>query len=160
MKWLFGVLGIILILVAFSNPVLAEITPKEILAHADRARGNVEGIVWIIDMESIEGGRKQERTLMVQARGNNSLAEFMAPPKVKGQKFLMIDRNMWFVKPGLSKPVPISPRQKLMGGAANGDIASTNYAGDYEPTSISEEVINGEPCYVLDLKSINKKASH
>jgi hypothetical protein len=160
MKWLFSILGIVLLLTAFNTRAFAEITPQEILTHADRARGNVEGIEWTIDMESIEGGRKQERTLMVQARGNNSLAEFIAPPKVKDQKFLMIDRNMWFIKPGLSKPVPISPRQKLMGGAANGDIASTNYAGDYEPTSISEDIIKGEPCYVLDLKSTNKKATY
>ncbi|MBN1849775.1 MAG: outer membrane lipoprotein-sorting protein [Deltaproteobacteria bacterium] len=160
MKRLIEVLGIIFLLTAFHTPLLAEISPQEILAHADRARGNVAGIEWIIEMESIEADRRQERTLMVKARGENSLAEFITPPKVKGQKLLMIDRNMWFVKPGLSKPVPISPRQKLMGGAANGDIASTNYAGDYESTSITGDMVNGEPCYVLDLKAINKKATY
>lgn len=135
-------------------------SPAEILSKADRARGNVEGIEWTIDMESVERGRTQDRTITVSARGYNSLAEFIAPPKVKGQKLLMLDRNMWFVKPGLSKPVPISPRQKLLGGAANGDIASTNYAGDYEPASMSEDVVNGEECYLLDLRSTNKKATY
>jgi hypothetical protein len=96
----------------------------------------------------------------VKARGHNSLAEFTSPPKVKGQKLLMLDRNMWFVKPGLRKPVPISPRQKLMGGAANGDIASTNYAGDYEPASMSDGDVNGEPCYLLDLRAVNKKVTY
>jgi hypothetical protein len=160
MKWLVNILITITILFIFHFSVSAEMSPKEILAHADRARGNLEGIEWSIDMESIEMGRKQERTIMVQARGHNSLAEFISPPKVKGQKLLMIDRNMWFVKPGLSKPVPISPRQKLMGGAANGDIASTDYAGDYEPLSVSDESFNGELCYLLDLKAVNKKATY
>ena len=144
----------------FVVPAHAEMSPQEILSRADRARGNVEGIEWTIDMESVENGRTQERSVLVRARGYNSLAEFIAPPKVKGQKLLMIDRNMWFVKPGLSKPVPISPRQKLMGGAANGDIASTNYAGDYEPVSVSEEIVNGEECYLLDLKAVNKNATY
>jgi hypothetical protein len=135
-------------------------TPQEILSSADRARGNVEGIEWVITLESIEGNRKQSNTIRVNARENNSLAEFISPPKVKGRKMLMIDRNMWFVKPGLRKPVPISPRQKLMGGAAYGDIASTNYAGDYEPLSMVEDTVNGELCYLLDLKAVNKKVTY
>ena len=143
-----------------SKVALAEMTPKEILQKADEARGNVEGVEWEIKIESIERGRKQKRTLKIKARDFNSLAEFISPPKVKGRKLLMIDRNMWFVKPGLRKPVPISPRQKLIGGASNGDIASTNYAGDYEATHASNEKVNGEPCYFLDLRATNKKATY
>lgn len=142
------------------QPVLAGLTPKQILSRADRARGNMEGVEWEIEIESVENGRIQKRTLRVTAREYNSLAEFLSPPKVKGQKLLMIDRNMWFIKPGLRKPVPISPRQKLMGGASNGDIASTNYAGDYEPTSVADDTVNGEPCFLLDLKAANKKATY
>ena len=103
-----------------------QMSPKEMLQKADEARGNAEGIQWDISIDSIEGGREQHRTLRVNARGYNSLADTLSPANVKGQKLLMQDRNMWFAKPGLSKAVPISPRQKLMGGAANGDIASTN----------------------------------
>lgn len=147
-------------LVSYARPVFAQMTPKEILLKADQARGNVEGMEWEIRIESVENGRKQNRTLKLKARDTNSLAEFLSPPKVRGRKLLMIDRNMWFIKPGLMKPVPISPRQKLMGGASNGDIASTNYAGDYEATSVSEDTVNGEPCYLLDLIANNKKATY
>ena len=143
-----------------AKSALAEMTPKEILQKADEARGNVEGVEWTIKIESIERGRKQVRTLIIKARDFNSLAEFTSPPKVKGRKLLMIDRNMWFVKPGLRKPVPISPRQKLIGGASNGDIASTNYAGDYKVTSASEELVNEESCYLYDLTATNKKATY
>jgi hypothetical protein len=159
-KKIIQVFIIVMIAGACHSGVFANISPREILAHADRARGNVEGIEWIIQMESVEGDRQQERTMKIKARGDNCLAEYMTPPKVKGQKILMIDRNMWFVKPGLSKPVPLSPRQKLMGGAANGDIASTNYAGDYEAVSITEEIMNEEPCYILDLKATNKNTTY
>ena len=147
-------------IVFYSQPVFAEMTPKEILERADEARGNVEGVEWKIILKSIENGRKQFRTLNIKARDFNSLAKFLSPPKVKGRKLLMIDRNMWFIKPGLRKPVPISPRQKLMGGASNGDIASTNYAGDYEATAVSEDTVDGEPCYLLDLTATNKRATY
>jgi len=138
----------------------AAMNPKEILTKADEARGNAEGVEWEITIDSIEGGRQQQRTIRVTARGFNSLAEFLAPPNVKGQKLLMLDRNMWFAKPGLSKAVPISPRQKLVGGAANGDIASTNYAGDYNIVHTSEDIVSGEPCYLFDLSAVDNRATY
>ena len=138
----------------------ASLSPKDILRKADQARGNADGVEWRIDIRSVERGRQQQRTLRVRARGFNSLAEFLAPPNVKGQKLLMLDRNMWFAKPGLSKPVPISPRQKLLGGAANGDIASTNYAGDYTVVKTSEGTVNGEKCYLFDLKASDNRATY
>jgi hypothetical protein len=138
----------------------AALSPTEILRKADEARGNAEGVEWQIHIISVERGREQERTIRVRARSFNSLAEFLAPPNVKGQKLLMLDRNMWFAKPGLSKPVPISPRQKLLGGAANGDIASTNYAGDYKVEKMSQDMVNGEKCYLFDLKAADNRATY
>lgn len=138
----------------------AAMTPREILGKADEARGNAEGVVWEIDIKAIEKGRQQERTLRVSARNFNALVEYLSPATVKGQKVLMLDRNMWFTKPGLSKAVPISPRQKLLGNAANGDIASTNYTGDYKVVQTSEDMVNREPCYLFDLIAADKKATY
>ncbi|MCJ7664312.1 MAG: outer membrane lipoprotein-sorting protein [Desulfobacterales bacterium] len=135
-------------------------SPEEILRKADEARGNIEGVEWEIDLKSIERGKEQTRIIRVSARRFNSLAEFLAPPNVKGQKMLMRDRNMWFVKPGLSKAVPISPRQKLIGLAANGDIASTNYAGDYKVVHAADDTINGEACHIFDLSAVDKKVTY
>ncbi len=155
-------LTLVCIMGFFYSPVQAapDLTPQEILRKADEARGNAEGVEWEIAIDAVEGGRQQQRTIRVTARAFNSLAEFLAPPNVKGQKLLMLDRNMWFAKPGLSKAVPISPRQKLLGGAANGDIASTNYSGDYRIAQSSEEMANGEPCFLFDLAAVDKRATY
>ena len=158
--------GILLALSLFSLAAVcaprawAEMSPKEILTKADEARGNTEGMEWQIDISSVEAGRQQERTIRVTARTFNSLAEFLEPSNVRGQKMLMLDRNMWFTKPGLSKPVPISPRQKLLGGAANGDIAATNYAGDYKVVHSAMDTANGEACYLFDLEAVDKKTTY
>ena len=63
---------------------------------------------------------------------------------------------MWMSRPGPRKPIPISSRQKLSGKTAQGDIASTNYALDYNGARVREEEVSGEGCYVLDLTSGNK----
>jgi outer membrane lipoprotein-sorting protein len=159
------VMGMFLILIAFSGAIAAAagdevLSPARIIAQADRARGNLDGIVWTADITSVEQGDTQQRSLLIKNRGVNTVAEFTAPAKVKGNKIVMLDRNMWFVKPGLRKPVPISPRQKLMGGAANGDIASTNYAADYDAVPAGEEPVNEEACYVFDLTANNKKTTY
>ena len=145
--------------------ILADTVPdlekaKALLEESDLSRGNVSGIVWDIDIKSESDGDIQENTLQVLVKGSNSLAVYQSPSKVKGRKLLMKDRNMWFIKPGLSKPVPISPRQKLLGGASNGDIASTNYAGDYTIEGVTNETLNQEDCLVFDLKAKNKTVTY
>lgn len=136
------------------------LTPKQILAESDRARGSGPGLKWQIQIISMEDDREQSRTLGIQVKGDNSLARFTAPAKVKGQLMLMRDRNMWFIKPGLKKPVPISPRQKLMGGAANADIASTNYVKDYQILEMVEDEWDNHPCYRFDLQAVNRKVAY
>src|SRR5688500_3017499 len=120
-----------------STPAFAQApaTPaaEELLKDADRARGAAEdGISWEIDVETLEDGQTNKVHYLVKVKGNDALAEATAPARNKGEMMLFNDRNLWFFKPGIKKPVAISARQKLMGQAANGDIASTNYYRDYD----------------------------
>ncbi len=138
----------------------AEGTPREILQWADEARGHLKGVVWKVTILSVEGERQYERVLEVKARGHNFIASVLSPPNVKGQRLLMTEQTMWFLKPGTSRPVPITPKQKLMGAAAIGDIAATNYADGYEALSLPEESLGGETCYVFDLKASHKKSTY
>jgi outer membrane lipoprotein-sorting protein len=161
-KQLFLITGFVFVFcLSFLAPAAqAQMSNKEILQKSDEARGNADGIQWDISMKSIENGREQHRELRVIAKGYNSLVDTLAPGNVKGQKMLMQDRNMWFAKPGLSKPVPISPRQKLMGTAANGDIASTNYAGDYKIVNTEEGKVNNEACIIMNLQAVDSRATY
>ncbi|HEY6012076.1 MAG TPA: outer membrane lipoprotein-sorting protein [Nitrospirota bacterium] len=159
-----------ILLAAFSLSVLLcafidmtpaeELSAREILRHTDRARGNVGGIVWDISIVSVGEGDKQTQSMTVKVKNVNVLARFTNPPNMRDRMVLMKDRNMWFIRSGLQKPVSISPRQKLLGGAANGDIASTNYNEDYDPTLLGEEAVGAEPCYVFDLKAKNKQVTY
>ncbi len=162
MKYLIPLLVVPLLLLSLSLHALsaAELQVSDILADSDRARGNSSGLKWHIEMTSKENGRLQKRSMIVEVAGDNCLARMTAPAKVRDQLMLMRDRNMWFVKPGLRKPVPISPRQKLMGGAANADIASTNYVKDYQAVQMDEVEWNGMPCYLFDLRAVNKKVAY
>lgn len=133
---------------------------KSILARCDAARGNLAGVQWHVDVTETSENHTNERSLLVKARGFDMVAETLSPARQKGHKLLLVQNNMWFYKPGLSKPVPISLRQKLTGQAANGDIASTNYAEDYDILSVDDAEQNGEPCYLFKLKAANRTATY
>lgn len=133
---------------------------EEILTRSDESRGNLAGITWVLSIDAIEGGRSSNRTIEVQSRGYDVVAEIIEPPKRRGQKLLMVKGNMWFYKPNLSKPVPISQRQKLLGLAANGDISATNYAKDYAVIAKSEVKYAGMECYFFDLEAKSPGATY
>jgi hypothetical protein len=152
--------SLLIVLTAAGLAAASPPTPREVLDASDRARGKLPGVVWTVDMASIEQTKETRQVLEVKATGDNALAQVLEPLRSKGQMFLFVGRNMWFIKPGVSKPVPISPRQKMIGQAANGDIASTNYAGDYEGVFQAEEAVAGEPCYVIELSARNKNVTY
>lgn len=133
----------------------------ELLVEADRARGGTEtGITWSVEVETLEDGDTSKRAYVVKARGVDAHVETTAPARSKGEIMLFNDRNLWYFKPGLRKPVSISTRQKLTGQAANGDIASTNYARDYEGSVVGTETVNGEEAFKLDLKAKGKNVTY
>lgn len=153
--------GIIVLIYLAAGTAYAEgPSVKDILRHADRARGNLAGIIWDIRITTNEEGKDETRGLNVTVKGNNTLARYTSPPNMNDRMVLMIDRNMWFIRSGLKKPVSISPRQKLIGDAANGDIASTNYADDYAGTLAGEDTVKSEACHVLDLKAAGKNVTY
>ena len=128
---------------------------------SDQSRGGgLPGITWEIKVVARDGDRTDEQRLLVKAVNDSSVAETLEPARFKGSRILQVERNMWLTKPGLSKPVPISPRQRLTGQASNGDIAATNYAGDYDAKMIGTETLDGEPCYVLDLSAKHNRATY
>ncbi|HYO80042.1 MAG TPA: outer membrane lipoprotein-sorting protein [Bryobacteraceae bacterium] len=135
----------------------AEADPVRILAETDRARGGgLPGVEWTLKLSSVEGSDEDVRELVVQAHGDSSLATTVYPPRMKRAKLLQVERNMWYGRPDLRKPISISPRQRMSGPAVNGDIAATNYYGEYTPTLLREEKVGDEDTWVLDLVGKNK----
>ncbi len=133
----------------------------DLLKASDRARGGMaSGMQWEATVISVENDQTSERDFFVKAKGHSAYVEALKPAKYKGEVYIFNDRNMWFYKPTLKKPVSISARQKLSGQAANGDIASTNYARDYVATLEKKETINNKLVYVLLLKAKTKNLTY
>lgn len=143
------------------KPAATKPDAKELLQNADRARsGAASGMTWEVTLEDHDGRAPVSATYLVRSLGDDARVEVAAPPRSKGEVMLFNDRAIWFHKPGLRKPVSISARQRLSGQAANGDIATTNYARDYDGIVTGEEQVDGVAAWVLELKSKAKDTTY
>lgn len=136
----------------------APLSALQVLEATDRTRGGgLPGVSWDLKITAVDPDSGENvRILRVKADGDNSVAETTFPARAAGGRLLQLGRNMWYGRPDIQKPVSISSRQKMMGPAANGDIASTNYMKEYDGTLMPDQVIGGEPVYVLNLVGKNK----
>lgn len=151
------------LLVPAARPAADPAAPSvdALLESSDRARGGgLPGLAWTIEIVSTDEDGQSRQVMSAIARDNDSRVDYTAPEKSKGQFVIILGRNMWFSRPGLRKPVPLSPRQRLVGEAANGDIATTNYRADYRATLGPQESIDGELCQVLELSAKAKNVTY
>lgn len=75
----------------------------------------------------------------------NSLVQFDAPLRDANKLVLKNANDLWFYDPNSQASVRISPQQRLLGQAANGDVVTVNFAKDYTATLAGEEdVVDGD----------------
>ena len=70
-----------------------------------------------------------------------SLIRFVLPARDAGKLMLKNGNDMWFYDPTSKASVRLSPQQRLLGQASNGDVATVNLAKDYKATLAGEEEI-------------------
>jgi len=127
---------------------LALALATEILGRVDAARNTMNSFAVDVDLAATTNGKVETAKYRVYGKGSDrSVVEFIAPATEKGKFLLMLRDAMWIYMPTASRPIRISPLQRLMGQASNGDVARTNFAVDYNATNVETD---GDS-WVLDL---------
>ncbi|MCK8522361.1 outer membrane lipoprotein-sorting protein [Aquimarina sp. D1M17] len=163
---IFRTVALVVMIITISSKPILETDYDTILKRADQYRGGqVPGISWEVQVQNIEEGAiRNELNLKVEASTTDTqqfaLITFLKPKKYGGQKLLLRGNNMWFIKKGLSRPVPISGRQRLSGSASNADVASANYYQDYDISEVKETEIDGQEYWLYELVAKNNLVSY
>lgn len=94
-----------------------------------------------------------------------SLIRFVQPARDAGKLMLKQGNDLWFFDPGTKASVRLSPQQRLMGQASNGDVVTVNFSKDYKAMLIAEETVgDGERksrrAYKLALSALNDDATY
>lgn len=149
--------------VAFSNMVSAAPSAQAILAASDAIRnpGKPFGLTVTL-VEYRNGKQAASNTLNVYSKADansgqfRSLIRFVAPARDANKLMLKSGNDLWFFDPSSKASIRLSPQQRLLGQAANGDVVTVNLAKDYHAQLAGDEAIpDGDRqmrrCYKLAL---------
>ena len=133
-----------------------------ILQKADEVRFPAEAFQANVSIDTITGDTVTDtRKYQILSKGNdNTIVMVTEPAAERGQIMLMKGHNLWVFLPNVSQPVRLSFSQRLTGQVANGDLARVNFAGDYDPTLLRTEVVDGETMYVLQLVARERNVTY
>lgn len=140
---------ITIVLFCIALPMHAADNAAAVLARADGFRNPIESFSVDVELTSFaSSGKTDTSRFRVYGKGSDrSIVEFTFPQTEKGRYLLMLRDAMWVYMPTASRPIRISPMQRLMGQASNGDVARTNFSVDYDARSVADD---GD-AFVLDL---------
>lgn len=160
------------ILPILSSLVIAAPDAQALLIASDAIRNpNQPFKVTVTLTEFDKGAQSDTSTLSSYSRiidGSNqfaSLIKFVQPARDAGKLMLKQGNDLWFFDPSTKASVRLSPQQRLIGQASNGDVVTVNFAKDYKATLAAEETItDGERkarrSYKLALLATNDDATY
>jgi outer membrane lipoprotein-sorting protein len=154
------------LLVASSGAVRAAgATPdaQAILVASDAVRNPARPFAVVLTLIEYRNRKQTDTdTLEVYSKADSvggqyrSLIRFVNPPRDTNKLMLKNGNDLWFFDPASKASIRLSPQQRLLGQAANGDVITVNLAKDYQAEILGEEEIaDGERvnrnCYRLRL---------
>lgn len=123
-------------------------TAQEIVAGADRVRNPGKPFRLTETLVEYVNGKPRDRVVLtVFAREDKAtrqfrdLVRYADPPRDLGKAVLLNGSNMWFYDPASKASIRISPQQRLIGQASDGDVVTVNYARDYTAQLFGEETL-------------------
>lgn len=141
---------------ALAGLVVQGQSPEETLKRVDRYR-----YPWpSFSMEvTLQDGKVQQSWRVLVRENGDARVEGLSK-KEQGRVVLMLKDQMWLLLPKASRPVKVSPQQRLLGPAAGGDVARFRFSGDYTLTGEREEPLDGVPARRLELQARQKNLSY
>jgi len=151
------------LLITLPGPASSAPSAQEILAASDAIRNPDKPFrltVTLVEYRNAKQTSSNALTVYSKAEPSSgrfrSLIRFTAPPRDADKLMLKNANDLWFYDPSSKASVRISPQQRLLGQAANGDVVTVNLAKDYQAELAGEEdVQDGERqmrrCYKLTL---------
>ena len=129
-------------------PALAAPDAQALLAASDAIRNPGQPFRVTVTLTEFEKGAQVESSTLtsysrtVESGGQfSSLLRFVQPARDAGKLMLKNGNDMWFFDPATKASVRLSPQQRLLGQASNGDVVTVNFAKDYQASVAAEESI-------------------
>ncbi|MFZ5963423.1 outer membrane lipoprotein-sorting protein [Thalassococcus sp. BH17M4-6] len=157
-------------LTSFGLPALAADNAARILQKTDAIRNPQTSFAVDVTLVNYDRGRPKEKTTVTTySRPTGSqfqtLVHINSPSADRGKILLRNGNSLWLYDPSSKASVRISPRQRLLGNASNGDVVSSNLVGDYRVSLTGTETIadgnkQSRSCHKLRLTQAAQSAPY
>lgn len=157
-------------LTSLGLPAFAAGNANSILSRADAIRNPQTSFAVDVTLSAYERGRLKDQTKVTtysrsSGRQFQTLVHINAPSADRGKILLRNGNILWLYDPASKASVRISPRQRLLGNASNGDVVSSNLVGDYSAILQGQETVadgnkKNRNCHKLHLKAVTKSAPY
>lgn len=150
----------------------AATSPQEILVASDAVR-NPDFPFGLTNtlIEYRQGKQTESSVLAIYSKADpnggqfRSLVRYVAPARDASKLILFSGKDLWFFDPASKASIRLSPQQRLLGQASNGDVVTVNLARDYQAVSaVEEETQDGDRqtrrTYKLGLNAGNTDATY
>ena len=141
-------LPLFLLVLLLSVLARAEPNAQAMLSASDSIRNPVKAFgVTVTLIEYRNGKQTDTSTLASYAKTDpkngqfRTLIRLVAPARDDGKLMLKSGNDFWFYDPASRASVRLSPQQRLLGQASNGDVVAVNLAKDYQAKVAAEEDI-------------------
>lgn len=161
-----GRLSVLMAFAALGFAAQAAPTAQAILAASDAVRNPDKPFSLTVALVEYKNGKQTDgNTLSVYSKADTnsgqfrSLIRFVAPARDANKLMLKNGNDLWFFDPSSKASIRLSPQQRLLGQASNGDVVTVNLAKDYKADLAGEETVqDGErqprKCYKLALVGV------
>ncbi len=145
-------------------------TANAIMEGIDRVRNPGQPYRVELALTEYSNGKPRDRDGLIiyvkqdaQSRQFNNLVRYAEPPRDAGKMVLFKGKDLWFYDPNSKTSIRISPQQRLMGQASEGDVLSVNLARDYTAKIVGIETLqdadhNNRDCWHLDMTAATPEA--
>ncbi len=169
---IFGQLAAAVLLAAAAGAAAASPDAQTLLAASDAIRNPGKPFSLTTTLVEYRNGRQVDsNTLSVYSKADansgqfRSLIRFVAPARDANKLMLKNGNDLWFFDPSSKASIRLSPQQRLLGQAANGDVVTVNLAKDYKAQMAAEEsVLDGDRqsrrCYKLALAAVSADVTY
>lgn len=145
---------------------------QAILAESDAVRNPAKPFsvsVALLEYRNAKQTDANTLTVYSKAEGGSgqfrSLIRFVAPERDANKLMLKNGNDLWFFDPASQASIRLSPQQRLLGQASNGDVVTVNLAKDYKAELLAEEdTADGERvtrrAYKLGLSAVSPDVTY
>lgn len=129
----------------FGNCALASSEAQTLLAASDAVRNPARPFAVTVTLLEFRAGQQTDsNTLNVYTKAGpggafRTLIRIVAPARDADKLLLKNGNDLWFYDPASQASVRLSPQQRLLGQAANGDVVTVNLAREYTAEWLGEE---------------------